>query len=491
MLSAQGFRWKGSNHGAEARFALLDGKVFKRKERFNLSAHLIFEAADAHEPSTERMLGEIAKATGIKFQTQDSLMHVAAGEPGRATQEQLFVTSLVWEELVERIGERVRREISLAGIPHLMTTAEAHRFLFDPAKRGKSVRVDFGRILRQWWKEEFPDYKRTDAPLEGGVFCKQVAPDVHTSLGVDKKARAFSKEFTFWIGVRLTSPLFAVAPDRPLRLSLNLFRLFCLWPLPLQWTFHTEEDLHEALKGAAALIRRVLAIFEPEAEKMQRAQERSFAEFVGPREVTAREGHELGLTVARNWADDASLIRITSSSIMVQYYSSISADLPAMKSTGRLTMNGCWWIQFHSRSKQENLSVMVPCYGSITQTKVEAPRGRQWPSDTDQIIKEGWLDSDVALRRAEGAAQVAGAAGGSDGVQQFELSSRADLLTSGVIRPPLRDGMFPMETAWRISFSRTNERERQIIHVTVPAYGEGPPSVTVHAFDTHGRPIPA
>jgi hypothetical protein len=49
--------------------------------------------------------------------------------------------------------------------------------------------------------------------------------------------------------------------------------------------------------------------------------------------------------------------------------------------------------------------------------------------------------------------------------------------------------MFPMETAWRISFSAMNEKERRITNVAVPAYGDGAASVTVHAFDKHGRPV--
>jgi hypothetical protein len=50
----------------------------------------------------------------------------------------------------------------------------------------------------------------------------------------------------------------------------------------MQWTYYTEEDLHEALRGAAALVKQVLSIFEPEAAKMQRANARRIGEFEGP-----------------------------------------------------------------------------------------------------------------------------------------------------------------------------------------------------------------
>jgi hypothetical protein len=214
LLSAEGFRWKGSREGTSARLALLDGKSFQRKQRFDLLALMSFEAADASEPFIGEMLAEIAKSTGIRFQLESSLMHVGEEEPGRATPEELFVTTLVWTELVERIGEKVRKELSLAGIPHLMTTHEAHAFLFDPGKFGKSVRVDFTRISRKWMKEEFSDYGRNACALDGEILQKEIADGVLAEVSIEKRGKAFSKKFTIGLGVGLTSPRFAPTQDR-------------------------------------------------------------------------------------------------------------------------------------------------------------------------------------------------------------------------------------------------------------------------------------
>jgi len=489
MLSAQGFRWKGSREGTEARFALLDAKVFQRKSRFDLSAHLLFEAADAKEAFIETMLAEIAKATGIRFELQASQMQLEANEPGRATPEELFVTSLVWNEIVEKISKKVQQEISLAGSPHLMSTPEAHQFLFDPEKFGKSVRVDFARIVRKWLKEEFPDYTRIANALDGEVLYKPIGPEIQVSFSVEKKPKAFSKEFTIGLAADLTAPRFAPTPDRPFHLSLNLFRLFGVGPLPMQWTYFTEKDLEGALAGAAKLLRQVLAVFEPEAAQMQHAHKRRVEDFAGPREVSAREAAALALPLAKEWAQDAALIRITSNAITAWYFSSFSALLRTLNGAGRLAMNGGWWLQFHSRKKGENLYVTVPCRGPITQTRMDASAGRQWPSDFDQILREGWVDSPEAQRIAREAGEAKGVSSASESIQLFELSSRANRKAAGVIRPPFRDGMFPMEAAWRISFSQSNEKERKIAMVTVPAYGGGAPVVEVHAYDKHGRPM--
>jgi hypothetical protein len=490
MLSAQGFRWKGSREGTEARLVLLDAKVFQRKSRFDLSARLIFEAADAKEAFIETMLAEIAAATGIRFELQASQMHLTANEPGRATPEELLVTGLAFAELVERVGEKLQREISLASVPHLMTAPEAMRFVFDPKKMGKSVKVDFTRIMRKWAKTEFPEYARGLNEQNEDVLSKEIAPDVRVSFGVDKKPQAFSKEFTIWLGVGLTSPRFAAAADRPFLLSLNLFRLFGIGPLPMKWTYFSEGDLQEALKGAAVLLRQVLAVFEMEAAQMGSAHQRRLAEFPGPREVSAKEAHEIALPLAKAWAEDASLQRITSNAPMAWYLSPFSAVLPAVNRDGRLAMYGGWWLHFYSRSKREGLYVTVPCYGPIAQTRVDAPEGRQWPSDGDEILRDGWMDSMEALRLARAAAEEKGGLSSAVETQQFELSSRANVAASGVIRPPFREGMFVMETAWRISFSRSSEEERRIVSVTLPASGGGAPVVEVHAYDKLGRPVP-
>jgi hypothetical protein len=490
LLSAEGFRWKGASEGSSAKLLLLDGKSFQRKHRFDLSALLIFEARDAKDPSIEKTLGEIAKATGIHFKLQESLMRVQAHDSGSGTPEQIFVTVLSWMELVEEIGAKVRAQVSLTGVPHLMTTHEAHKVLFDPAKMGKSVRVDFTRVVRKWLKEEFPDYTRYPDAVDGEMLHKEIADGVLATLGIDKKPKAFSKEFTMGLGVGLTSPRFAPTPDRPFQLAVNLFQLFGIGPLPMQWTYYTEADLHEALRGAATLVKQVLSIFEPEATKMQRADERSIDEFEGPRELSAKEAYELALPLAKAWSEDAGVMRIVSNMISGAYLAFSPVRLPATNAEGRLAMNGGWWLQFHSRSKQENLYVTVPCHGRIRQTLVDAPLGRHWPSDGDNILREGWIDSVEALRRAREAAGQQSASSGADGIQLFELSSQANVTKMwGMLRPPFREGMFPMETAWRISFSVMNEKERRIISVAVPAYGDGAASVTVHAFDKHGRPV--
>jgi hypothetical protein len=488
LLSAEGFRWKGSKEGSSAKLALLDAKSFQRSQRFHLSAHLILEAADPEEPSMENMLVEIANLTGIQFEKDASITRIHANEPGRATPGELFATTLAWRELIETVGAKVREKLSLEGVPHLMTTYEAHDFLFDPAKLGKSVPVNFSRVIRKWTKKEFPDYRRVQHARDGETLHKQIAEGVTTMLGVDKRPKAFSKEFTIRLGVALTSPRFAPASNRPFELHVNLFHLFGIGPLPMQWTYYTEADLLEALKGSSLLVQKVLAIFEPAAVEMQHAYKRRLEEFQGPRTVSAREAYDLVLPSAKAWAEDAALTGVNSMSISGPYLSGFHVSLAALNEQGRLASDGGWRLRFYSRRKQENLHVAVPCHGAITQTRLHAPEGRQWPSDTDQILREGWLDSIEALWLAKAKAREVSETDTSTEAQLFELASRANPVSTGAIQLPLRNGMFVMVPSWRISFSGTANGARTIVIVTVPACGDAPPTAEAHAFDKHGRP---
>jgi hypothetical protein len=453
MLIAQGFRWKGSREDSKARLALLDGKSFQRKKRFSFYGIVSFDADSAEEPFIGAMLARIEQESKLRFNLKASQMILDRNEPGRATQEELFVTALVWNQLGEDVGKKVRDSIPLDGDPHLMTSPQAMNFIFDPKKMGNSVRVDFTRIAKRWLKQEFGEYSPTGNEFGADVFLKKVTPDVFVGFSIDKRNRAFSKEFTIVLFAGLTSPRFAPAADRPLYLSLNLFRLFGFAPLPLQWTYETPADLEEALASAAKLLKQVLAIFAPEMTRLQNVNRRRLEEFEGPRNVSARQASELALPPAREWAADASLIRMTGTSVIALTFPMKPPAEPAIDGNGRLNMSGGWWLQFHSRSKQENLYVTIPCYGPVTQTKLDAPAGRHYPSDVDQILRDGWMDSGEAMHAAWAAARekFPNASGGEP--QQFELSSRQTVHAAKMFGRPLRDGMFEMHAAWRISFS--------------------------------------
>lgn len=54
------------------------------------------------------MLEEMARATGIRFELEASLMTMRADEPGRAGSEQRFVAVLSWIELIEVVAAKNR-----------------------------------------------------------------------------------------------------------------------------------------------------------------------------------------------------------------------------------------------------------------------------------------------------------------------------------------------------------------------------------------------
>ena len=485
FLAAGGFRWDGSWAGSTARLVLSDGKVLQRKQRFSLTAHLNFETDNFSDPSIDQMLAAIASATGIPFQKDASTTQIGPDEPGRATPTEILATALTWREILDVAGRAVRQSIDLTGIPHLMTSRQAREFLFDPAKLGKSVRVDFSRNVRRWLRREFPDFSKSEGPWDGEALQKKIGDDLLLTLNIDKPSKAFGKKFTVQLGIALSSARFAPTPSRPLRIGVNLFEFFGIAPLPLQWTYATESDLVEALAACAGVTQRVLGIFEPAALRMQDAYKRKLEEFSGPREVGARQAFDLALPLARAWASDAALIGVNSANLSAQCLPNLGFSMPSLSRDGRLTADGLWRIRFHSRDRQENLYVEVASRGPLTQSTLDAPHGRHWPSDTDQILRDGWVDSGCALSVA---ITKAGEATGQEDWSEphMELSSRANPLGPKSIGGPMRDGMFAMEQAWHITLAHKSAGSRTIAMVTVPAHEDRSVTVEVRTYDKHG-----
>jgi hypothetical protein len=480
-LSARGFRWKGSAHLSSARLALLDSKSLQRKQRFQLSANLYFEAADPAESAVDTMLADIEAATGIRFDRDASIMRMGPNDPGRATEEELFVTHLAWRDLVETAGQQIRAGISLDRIPHLRTAYQALHMNFAPGTTGKADRLNFARIARSWLKREFPQFSASRGPSDGVTFEKPLAEGLRLTLQVYKRAKPYSRNFTVALGIALASPRFAPEPDRPMVLAANVFELFGIGPLPMQWTYATEADLLEALQGCALLLNQILTKFEPAVLPMRKAYQRRVEEFAGPRHWSAREAYDATLPLARTWAIDAALIRLGSTSTAGPVLAGFDISLPALHAQGRLALHGGWRMIFHSPAKQENLHIEVPCRGLIRQQRLDAPHARQWPSDKDQIIAEGWLDSIDVVRIARAKAETAMNAGILADAGQFEICSRADVLAGKPLARPLRDGMFAMEHAWRVSFDHQGETTRTTAIVTVPAFGGGTPVIEIRS----------
>ncbi len=475
FLSARGFRWKGSQEGSTADLVLSDTKISSRKRRFHLSAHLKFDAADSEAPAVDRMLEDIASATGIRFAKDASTIRVGADEAGRATAEELLATVLTWREIIHTVGQTVRRSIDLRDFPHLVTRSKARAMVADRVTPGPRVKVDFSRAARRCLKREFPEFSWVD-----GEFGKAIAEDLRLTLRLDWTTRTSSREFTAAVGIALASPRFAPAPHQPWLLSVNLLALFGIESLSMVWAYSTEADLAGSLTECTRILKRVLPIVEAAAVRLRGAERPSMQAFEGPRELTARQAFDLALPSARAWSDDAALIGIGLTSLAAQYVSHFEFSLTAAGEEGRLSMDGAWRITFYSGKKQESLSVEVPWRGPIAESRRDAPLGREWPSENDQILSDGWRDSVDAVSIARIKLRESGKPEDWWDAGGMALSSQANASAVGIPAAPLRDGMFAMEAAWQITFSRGSGRTRTTAVVKVPAYGEAPATLEMN-----------
>jgi hypothetical protein len=484
IATAEGFRWKGSEPGSTARLVLLDTRSLRRKQRFALGARLAIEAERADDRRVEAMVRRIRTETGLEFELESSHMQLTSTDPDRATPDEALLTALAWNEFIESVSEKTRSSVRLDDEPLVKNhwqASDVHRKQFGTG--GPRHRVDFPRAAQRWVKAEFAQYSTALTNLRDGFYWRKIAPDVLTGFYIDKKAGPFGREFTISLAAGLTSRRFAAAPDRPLVLPVSLFRLFGIGGSPLRWTYATREDLAEAFASAARLMQPALALFEAEAARLGRAHEFTLAAFSGPRYLSALEAHGIAAATARDWAKDASLVRMGTFPI-AQGLSPVEIPMPPALN-GRLTPGGGWSLRYHSGEKQRNLDILLPCYGSPARTTMDAATGHQWPGEADQILDAGWMDSTEATRIALEAARGKWPELLAEHLKVLALASTAKALKTGLLPSPPRDGMFEMEAWWSATFARSGPDGKRSVLVRVPAHG-GDPIVDAHEVRTVG-----
>jgi hypothetical protein len=471
-LQAEGFRWKGAPENCSCSILVLDGKAFQRKQRFSITALIDFQAANPKDQAVAGMLEAVEKASGIKFEVQSAAIRLEPDEPGKATGEQILVSHLAWQDVLETAGEKIRPALSLAGIPRLMSSHESIDARFDPAKLGKSVRVNFAGIVKRWGKRSFPEYRPVESEFS---FVKPLTSEIATGFVLDKKPGAFSKNFSISLEVRLTAPVFTALESRPLVFDASMFELFQVGPLPLQWVYFTEADLEEALDGARKLLAGVLPVLEEEVRRsLSTILSRRVDEFEGPRRLSAREAYDLVLPRVRSWAPDAKLQCIQCCPMVVRAGAHTLEFLCC--DGGRLSDNGQWRLRFHSSKRHEVCDVRAPHRGRIRQMNSRDNRGRAWPSDAELTIAEGWMDSTAAL----------------DVVQSIAAQQQPPVDTKGTALDLRVQGGITrqMQIAWWCNLAERNHAgELRLLQVTVPAHGQAPPSVVIHRFDRMGMPV--
>lgn len=474
-LSAEDFQWKGAGPETIGKLHLADLKVFRQKKRFGLTAILDLHAADPRSDEVVALLVAVKKESGLSFSIESSAVVFEATDQQRATAEQLLVTQLAWNELIHAIADRLRPIVEITALPQLMSSDASINYRFHPSKMGKSVRVDFRKIVRHWFKQHFADYEPRKVIGDDHGIRKTIAPDLDLFFYFDKHPGAFSKTFTARLGMEFTAPQYAVMPDRPYRLQVDFLEVFDLFMYG--WSYFSKEDLLQALDGSQATIRSVLTLMEQEGPRhLGNALERRLDEFAGPRKITAREAYELELPLAREWASDATLNSIQLFPILTNT-EFVTAGLPPHSGQGRLGPAGQWRIIFHSTAQREKMQLLVPFRGMIRRSRFPFSRGENAFTSPQLgrlqglfVFADGWIDSGLALERA--LSKVA-----PEGVAEADLSTFE-------MRYDWKNG-----PTWRFSSHKKTNHQLKAVHVLVPAYGEDEVQVSVTQFDQNGVPI--
>jgi hypothetical protein len=475
-LSAEDFHWKGASAATRGKLQLLDLKSFRQKQRFGLTSILDLHAADPRSDEVVALLAAVKGQSGLGFSIESSAVVFEATDRQRATAEQLLVTQLAWNELTHAVAERLRPIVDIISLPQLMSSSASISYRFDPSKMGKSVRVDFRKIVQRWFKEHFADYEPRKVREDDHGIRKTIAPHLNLFFYFDKHPRAFSKTFTARFGMEFTAPQYAVTPDRPYRLQADFLELFELFMYG--WSYFTKEDLLKALDGSLATIRSVLTLMEQGGPRyLGEALERKLDEFDGPREITAREACDLALPLVREWAYDATLNSIQLFLILTNT-EFVTAGLPSHSGEGRLGPAGQWRMIFHSAARREKMQLLVPFRGVIRRSRFPFSRGEEMFSSPELgrlqglfAFVDGWIDSGQALERA--LSRVA-----PEGLTEAELGAFE-------MRYDWKNG-----PTWRFSLQKKKKKDHpfKTVQVLVPAYGKGEAQASVTQFDQDGVP---
>jgi len=125
FVTVTDFRWRGSTERSTARAALLDGKSLRRKKRLSCHATLSLQASEIGEPAVSDELRAIEAATALRFDESRSEIWLRPADPGRATPDELLITALTWNEIIECVGRELRERVDYKREGCVMTGVRA------------------------------------------------------------------------------------------------------------------------------------------------------------------------------------------------------------------------------------------------------------------------------------------------------------------------------------------------------------------------------
>jgi hypothetical protein len=387
--------------------------------RFRHGAHdisasigLRFHAMSLKDPVVAQTVTEASKRVNLRFgkpiagfgAIQNGASQLPeASDPRLRTPapEQQLLVLLSFEEAMARAADQMRaRAEDLANIPLLFSRSGGFGKRMHDVRAGKKENVNLVSHLKRFMKERFADYRFDAADPEQLWFRKSAAPTLDLLLMFDKVHQwGLGKTFSINFAADFPNTPFGGMHTAWGGTRKNIFWLFHQGWEQQVWAYTTGTELVTALEGCGELLGRMLPALEEQCHRLLLPPPTTLPSGITERgPLSAREAYETVLPMACEWAGDAKLESIGSSSLMT-----ISGQLGSVCSSitegGRLRAQGKWGFKFVSMRLDRYCHYVVPHTGRVWWNFYPVLQGAI-PKYSAVLESDDWIDSTAVASRA-------------------------------------------------------------------------------------------
>jgi len=359
----------------------------KGKARYHSSVYCEFETDSKSGPITKKTLQELRDALSVEWR-KPCVKTDFFGADRPSASEMAVIELCIQEAFSRAAADIVRERVSPA---HLYSEVGAAYKRMRDIQSGIQEKIDFVPELRQFMRASFPEYASCTAGRSTPSFRKRLADQLDGLLFVESSG-GFGKCFSLQYHVDFPGTRFAGRCIDPLNGSWSLFSLFHKGGMPPVWTYSTNEELAQALRGCRDVLRTALPALEARLTELLSPPPEALPRDIQSRgRLSAREAYEQARSLAEAWAPDATFTGLHSGGL----YLDRSYDLTrGVDLDGRLQSHGCWLVRFESGRLKSDLLVEVPHSGQIRWNSML----KMYPILCGLPSRE-WLDSPDAMQK--------------------------------------------------------------------------------------------
>jgi len=398
-LNCKKIRWTGAPEDSAGSFLLWDSKGRSAKYRFSCQAFMELSGKNAADPAVQADLKAVSQKTGFDFAGAHLKVQHESSTP--LTFHDLLIGEVCFREAFARASISIReRRLNWTQMPGVGTDEECLKGRMEDWG-SESDRVNFHSVARKIFKQDMPEFTLRNSKIPQLGFSRLLTENLKLIVVFETDFGSLGKEFTIQIGVEATGA----------RHAGKEWRAQCFQFLGFQrrsgphWVYSNRSQLDVALRGAIPFLRELLTAFEPAAVSFMAPIPHDLPDSISSRgAITARQRLDEAWVLARHWSADASLYRVSISSLFA--FGSAGKIFPdrfpsELDLNGRLKPDGAWLYRFYSARKRECFVAEVPVLGAI-QFGIDPIHDNANFNERNYLaLADDWMDSDRVLSLTE------------------------------------------------------------------------------------------